>query len=167
MVGWYHWLMRLSKLQEIVKDREAWCAAVHEVAKSWTWLNDWTTMSSLEQLCSLGLPLSFLPRAALLPPRLSGPPRLSSLPWRRKWQSTPVLLLGKSHRQRSVVGYSLCGVAKNQTRLSNYTYTLDPERILWLENLENSTYYNFPLLIDIDTFRKFQQINQFNVAFWA
>ena len=28
--------MRLSKLQEIVKDREAWSAAIHGVAKSWT-----------------------------------------------------------------------------------------------------------------------------------
>ena len=28
--------MSLSKLQEIVKDREAWCATVHEVTKSWT-----------------------------------------------------------------------------------------------------------------------------------
>ena len=28
--------MSLNKLQEIVKDREAWCAAVHEVTKSWT-----------------------------------------------------------------------------------------------------------------------------------
>ena len=28
--------MNLSKLQEIVKDREAWCAAVNAVAKSWT-----------------------------------------------------------------------------------------------------------------------------------
>ena len=28
--------MSFSELWEIVKDREAWCAAVHEVAKSWT-----------------------------------------------------------------------------------------------------------------------------------
>ena len=32
--------MSLSKLREIVKDREAWRAAVHEVAKSWTQLSD-------------------------------------------------------------------------------------------------------------------------------
>ena len=35
--------MNLSKLWEMVKDREAWHAAVHRVTKSQTWLRDWTT----------------------------------------------------------------------------------------------------------------------------
>ena len=35
--------MNLSKFLEIVKDRGAWCAAVHGIAKSWAWLSDWTT----------------------------------------------------------------------------------------------------------------------------
>ena len=35
--------MTLSKLQEMVKDSEAWSASVHELAKSWTWMSNWTT----------------------------------------------------------------------------------------------------------------------------
>ena len=38
--------MSLSKLQEMVKDREAWHAAVHGISKSLTWPSDWTTATT-------------------------------------------------------------------------------------------------------------------------
>ena len=40
--------MNLSKFLEIVKDREAWHAAVHRVTKSWTWFSDWATKTKVE-----------------------------------------------------------------------------------------------------------------------
>ena len=47
--------MSLSKLREIVKDREAWFAAVHKVAKSQRRLSNWKTTT--EQLTGSGMPL--------------------------------------------------------------------------------------------------------------
>ena len=48
--GWDGWMaslihMSLSMLQELVMDRKAWSAVVHGVAKSQTWLSDWTELN--------------------------------------------------------------------------------------------------------------------------
>ena len=42
-------------------------------------------------------------------------PWVGKISWRRKWQSAPVFLPGKSHGQRSLAGYTLHEVAKSQT----------------------------------------------------
>ena len=50
-VGWHHWWVdiNLGKLQEIVRDREAWHTAVHGVMKSHTWLSNGTTGTTLQK----------------------------------------------------------------------------------------------------------------------
>ena len=48
-------VVSLSKLQEIVKHREAYQAAVYGVAKGWTQLSDWTTRKKLQKHCSVEL----------------------------------------------------------------------------------------------------------------
>ena len=66
MAGWHHWLdgLSLSELRKLVIDREAWRAVIHGVAKSRTWLSDWTELKwtqcmrvsaswDLDQHCSL------------------------------------------------------------------------------------------------------------------
>ena len=48
--------MKLGKLRKMVRDREAWCAAVHGVEKNQTRLGDWTTMKHGEEECVLWSP---------------------------------------------------------------------------------------------------------------
>ena len=74
--------MNLSKLWELVMDREAWCAAVHRVTKRWTRLSDWTELRNKP---------------------------IYGHKWRRKWQPTPVFLPGESQGWQSPVGCHLWG----------------------------------------------------------
>ena len=89
--------MNLSKLLEIVKDRRAWHAAFHGIAKSQTWLSDWMTADkSKESILYILYKTSHAIQTKDFYKAL----------WRRQWHPTPVLLPGKSHGWRSLVGCS-------------------------------------------------------------
>ena len=97
----------LSKLWKTVKDRKAWCTG----SKSRIKLSNWTTHKSRSGSTVVkSLPANQETRSN---------PWVRKIPWRRKWQPTPVFLPGKFHRQRSLVGYGPWGHRVSTTKLLN------------------------------------------------
>ena len=98
--------MSLSKVWELVIDREAWRAAVHGVAKSRTRLSDWPETRPFWILS--GLPRwhsSKEPACQYRRLRRDGfVPWVRKIAWSRKWQLTPVFWSGEVHGQRNLTG---------------------------------------------------------------
>ena len=97
----------LSKLRELVVDREAWHAAALRVTKNWTWLSYWT---ELNWMTNDGLSWWLSGKeSACQCRRCRFNPCVRQIPWQRKWQPTPVFLPWESQGQRSLVGYNPWG----------------------------------------------------------
>ena len=87
-------------------------------------------------LIKMGLPGWLSDKESACQCRLQGSkPWVRKILWRSKWQPTPVFLLGKFHGQRSLAGYTVHRVTKNQTWLGSWAHTLTLLKIdlnIWL-----------------------------------
>ena len=85
-----------------MKDREAWRVAVHGTAES-------DTTYRLNNNFNMGFPGGSVVKNLPECRRHRFDPWVGKIPWRRKWQLTPVVLPEEFHRQKSLVGYSPWG----------------------------------------------------------
>ena len=100
-------------------DRGTWWAAVHGVAKSWTRLKRLSSSSGKEH--------------AFQCKRCGFDPRVGKIPWKRKWQPTPIFLSGKFHGQRSLMDYIVHGVSKSQKWVSMHSWFDTINRVYHME----------------------------------
>ena len=95
----------------------------------------WVTFSPLSFLCILLLEEAFGCKhwynICLQCGRPGFNPWVGKILWRRKWQHTPVLLPGKSHGQRSVVGFNSWGCKESNT--TEQCHSLTPLLVIYLQ----------------------------------
>ena len=87
----------------------------------------------------LGLPWWFSGKESCQCRRRGFEPWVGKIPWRSKWQPTPVFSPGKFHGQRSLVGYSPRGHKESDTtEYECFSYPLFLQTFLWLEAILRS-----------------------------
>ena len=99
--------MSLGERSVLMMDREAWRAAIHGVAKSQTWLSDWTELNWNKTKFPVNYFLSTTARFE---------PWVGKIPWRRAWQLTLVFLT-ENPRDRGTWQATVHRIRKSWTQL--------------------------------------------------